>query len=615
VILQELYKLAQRKKLLEDTAFTDRSVHFVVRIDREGKFVSLEPTLDERNNGLRTLAPKPPVRSSGVAPAFLVDNAQYTLRFAKDGKEKNAAERAAEFDALVAEAADATNDEGLRVLQRFLGRRDEFREAIQSAAPTVPGKKGAPPKSWDWNADPVIAFALAGEVDRIDERDEVAAWWRARVAAQAMSGTQTARCLVTGEIGPQFLEPHSKLKGVPEGQTIGTALISYNADAFKTFGLADTDPISHAGAEGYVRALNWLLEREGDRRFRQGVLLDPGTVVLFWTREENQVVDALSLLGASFFEQPAAETGGAKRGRKVASTPDELRKTIEGPWKGIPQESTDPTAFFALTLSGNAARAVVRDWMTSTAGEIKAHLARWFEDLAIAGGEGLPRPLRVVMEALQAFPDATENKGDLPPDLATRLFRCALTGAPLPRTVLARAVQRFRHVDAEGRWRRLIYRAAVIRCALNRDRRVRGEKEITVALDPDNHDVGYVLGRLFSLLEQMQLRASGRGNDLNASIRDRFFGAASSTPGVVFPRLLALSVHHASKLAKDGDNWLERQKGEVLALLPAARFPATLDLDGQGLFALGYYHQQQSRFRPKGAAEGSGKALTEGENP
>lgn len=622
MILQELYRLAQRKQLLEDTAFVERPVHFILRIDGEGEFRALESMLDARGKAQKMLVPVAPGRTVASAPAFLVDNAQYTLRLAKNGKEQNALERAKDFDALVADAAEATQDPGLRALQRFLEKRDAFRDAILRAAPATPGKKGAADTPWVWNADEVIAFGLAGEVERIDERDAVAAWWRARCAGRAAQSTRMARCLVTGEMAPQHLEPHPKLKGVPEGQSTGTALISYNCNAFETFGRTDTDPVSHAGAEGYTRALNWLLEREGEQRFRQGVLLDPGTVVVFWTREDNAVVTSLTAFGSGLFDFDEPEATEATEATGVAAapakkkarkhvTPDTMRRTVEGPWRGIPQESTDPTDFFAMTLSGNAARVVVRDWMTATAGEIKGRLGQWFADLAVTGSEDLPMPLRAVLQALQTLPDASDNKGDLPPDLATRLFRCALTGAPLPRTVLVRAVQRFRYVDPAGRGRRMVYRAAVVRCALNRDRRVRGEREIAVSLDKTNVEVPYLLGRLFALLEHQQLRASGRGNDLNASIRDRYFGAASATPALVFPRLLSLSVHHASKLAREGDTWLERDKSEVMGLLPARPFPATLGLDAQGLFAIGYYHQRQERFVKRGEAASQGETAQE----
>ncbi len=611
MILQELFALAQREKLLEDTAFQERPIHFVVRIDAEGNYVGLDSWLDDRLKPRKVLAPKAAERTVASRPSFLVDNAQYTLRMAKDGKAKNAQERAADFDALIVEAAEATRDAGLTAVRRFLERRDEFMDRIRADAPTRTGKKGEATKPWDWNADEVIAFALRGDVERVDERPGVEAWWRSRRAASQAPKGELARCLVTGELLVPTTDAHSKIKGVPEGNTSGTALISCNAPAFETHGREDTAPISHAGADAYVRAINWLLEREGERCFRQGVLLDGGSVVVFWTREKNSVIDALLDLGGLFGgpdADPAEEVPTAKKRKVTTTTAEDARRTLESPWRGLEHESTDPTALFALTLSANAARVVVRDWLTSTAGEIKDHLRAWFIDLSIVGRDVRPLPLRQLLMALQARPDA-KDKLELPPDLALRLFRCAVQGTALPRTIVARAVQRFRIVDDPRRPSLLQYRAALLKAAFNRQNRATpGWKEITVALDETNTEPGYVLGRLFALLEQLQLKASGRGNDLNATVRDRYFGAASSTPAVVFPRLLALSVHHASKVAKEGDTWVEREKGAVMNLLGAHRFPRTLDLDQQGLFAIGYYHQREARFRPRGGGkDGGGK--------
>lgn len=594
MILQELHALALREKLLDDTAFSDRPVTFVVRIDRDGSYRGLEPNLDERGKSRKLLCPREPVRTVGVKSAFLVDNTQYTLRLPKvaDGddeariakKVRDADERAKDFDALVAEAARDSGDEQLAALQKFLARRAEFAAAIKADAPTRKGKKGQPETSWAWTGDEVLAFAYEDDLGRIDEREAIKAWWRARTATAGEGSGPAERCLVTGALTPSSRTPHPKVKNVPDGQSTGTSLISCNADAFKTLGQDDTDPISAEGAEAYVRALNWLLEREGERRFRQGVLLDPGSVVVFWTREPNTVVDALLDVGGGWAESPS---------------PDEARRMLEAPWRGVEQQSTDATAFFALTLGGNSARVVVRDWFTATAEEVKHNLRGWFDDLRIDGDDDRPVPLRRLLEALQSRPNASKDKGDAPPDLSTRMFRAALHGTPLPAMVLAMAVQRFRVVDKQFARERLAARAALLRCALNRkNRSVEGWKEISMALDPTCTKPGYVLGRLFALLEQMQLAASGQ-RDVNATVRDRYFGAASSTPGAVFPVLLRLSAHHGSKLARDGNTWLERQKSEVMDLLPAERFPPTLDLDAQGLFALGYYHQRQERFRKR----------------
>lgn len=117
-----------------------------------------------------------------------------------------------------------------------------------------------------------------------------------------------------------------------------------------------------------------------------------------------------------------------------------------------------------------------------------------------------------------------------------------------------------------------------------------------MSLDETSSAVPYLLGRLFAAMEKLQSDALG---DLNASLRDRYFGAASSTPALVFPRLLRVSAHHASKAEGERRGWAERVKAQIVERLPAKPFPRTLTLEDQGLFAIGYYHQRQAFYTPR----------------
>jgi CRISPR-associated protein Csd1 len=120
------------------------------------------------------------------------------------------------------------------------------------------------------------------------------------------------------------------------------------------------------------------------------------------------------------------------------------------------------------------------------------------------------------------------------------------------------------------------------------------EMEVPVSLDPKNDDPGYLLGRLFAVLEKTQTLAQGR---VNASIKDRYYGAASATPRTVFPLLLRLNVHHQGKAegkSKGLAGYFGQQLSEIMNKLPT-EFPATLNLRRQGTFALGYFHQMNWR--------------------
>ena len=119
-------------------------------------------------------------------------------------------------------------------------------------------------------------------------------------------------------------------------------------------------------------------------------------------------------------------------------------------------------------------------------------------------------------------------------------------------------------------------------------------------LDEESKAPAYRLGRLFAVLEKIQEDAIGA----STTIRDRYYGAASATPIVVFPQLMRKLPHHLSKL--DASTYFEKIIQQICdGLQPPTPFPSVLTLEQQGLFAVGYYHQRQSLFtkREKPAPE------------
>jgi CRISPR-associated protein Csd1 len=202
----------------------------------------------------------------------------------------------------------------------------------------------------------------------------------------------------------------------------------------------------------------------------------------------------------------------------------------------------------------------------------------------------VPR-LLVMSTALQ------EKFDNIPPLLAGEVMRAVLGGTPYPRTLLAAAIMRLRAGDdpASG------WHACVIRACLAREHRLHRNKESTpVSLDRDNVNPAYQLGRMFAALETAQRMALGR---VNATIRDRYFGAASATPAGVFPLLFRGAQNHLGKLRKGGKgNWLEREIEEICAHLPS-ELPRSLRLDQQGRFAIGYYHQRRAQYAGRPAED------------
>lgn len=570
MILQALYDLAQRERLVEDPDFELVLVDFVLRVREDGSLAALVSLQDEKGKGQAMRVPRLPKRANGIVPGFLVDNAKYVLGLSKSASERDAQCHSA-FRQHIRTAALADPDEGLLATNRFYERFEENTAQLFKFRPRE-----------EWSGDERLAFARdVDDQGRVHDRPRVRAYWAGLRALEAEEG-EIGQCLVTGKTCvPARLHPN--IKGVPNTSSTGAALVSFNLSSFETHSLSQGSnaPVSREVAEGYVTALNWMLGATPDRRRRSGIGVGSDSVMLVWTREQAPDFDFL----LSLLDGPSSK---------------EVMEAAVSPWKGLEPGDFDDTAFYALTLGGNVARVVLQDWFTSSLGEIKANLHRYFSDLALEAGESRPVPIRMLIDSLRPPGD----EGKVPPDLAVRLFVSALRGFPFPRQILALALRRLRlppsSKDITGN-RYLRERVALIKATLIRMPRsgTSPERRIPVSLDETNQEVPYLLGRLFAVLERLQAVAL---NDLNASIRDRYFGSASCNPIVVFPRLLRLSMHHASKAERKGF-WLEKLKGEIISALPTKAFPRVMTLEEQGLFAVGYYHQRETFFKASGSGE------------
>ena len=314
-----------------------------------------------------------------------------------------------------------------------------------------------------------------------------------------------------------------------------------------------------------------------------------------------QVGDASTVFWASKSTPGAVELERDFKSLDEGSAVRSLFKSVEsGAYRDeTDSENADPARFYVLGLAPNAARIAIRFFVVATVEEMAERICQHFEDTQIQKQfpnepDYLPFFRLLVSTAVKG-----ESKKILP-NLAGDMMRAILYGSPYPRTLLMAAVQRTR-AEQEVNYPR----ASLIKACLNRDLRIRkkrgdkiGEKEgkeLTVALDTGNESSGYLLGRLFATLEKIQGEAI---KGVKATIRDRFYGAASGTPSVVFPNLMRLTGHHLSKLENEGLRVnRERLLGEIIAGL--TDFPSHLPLEEQGRFAIGYYHQMRYFYTKK----------------
>lgn len=570
MMLKSLVDFAQREKLRDDPNYENKRVDFILRFDKEGRFLALHPTEGSSGRSVERKVPSFPKRTVGISPGFLFDNAKYVLGLGEEKERKGRNQETLKaFREQIDTLAKNTQDEGALAAQRFYARLSEALPHIFAVKPEN-----------EWTGSEWIALAYDGDdpEDILSDRPAIRDFWNQQRETQASEG-EPVRCLVTGKISVPA-RMHNSIKRVPEAQSSGASLVSFNAPAFVSQGLSQGEnaPVSRDAAEAYVAALNYLLEGTEQRRFRYGVPLGDNSVMLFWTQSTREMLDIMMEL---FLESPKTKLEGAV-------------KAAESPWKGLENERLlrDQSHLYAVTLAGNAARVVVRDWFESTVAQTADSLKRWFRELHIGKGDPQPIPIRLLLTSVES----PGGRG-LSPDLATRMFRAALTGGRLPWELLAASLRRLRLPPEKNfETAHLQRRCGLIKATLLRHGKFKHVlKEESVSLDESNHETSYLLGRLFAILERLQGEAQG---DINATIRDRYFGAASATPGIVFPRLIRLSMHHASKLDNNG-GWLEGQKSKIIGALPAQGFPSTLKLEEQGLFAIGYYHQRERFFEGK----------------
>ena len=571
--------------------FAMAKIGVVVELDPEGSVVAVAPM--KQTTGKKQVArpmsvPAPVKRTAGIKPNSFWDKTSYVLGVTA-GAGKRTAEEHAAFIEHHRDLIGESDDPGLRALLRFLEgwSPERFEEAGFS----------------EDIKDENVIFALEGE-----RRKGV--YIHDRPAAQALlkrgAEGEGALCLVTGERG-QVARLHPSIKGVWGGQTAGGAIVSFNLDAFESYGHAQGDnaPVSEAAAEAYVGALNRFLANGSGHRMQIG-----DASVAFWAeaptdltdREERQNVERLAekTFAAMLSEEDKRdqEAEDAAEAKRVGDALNRIRHAKADRSGGpIVPDISDETRFYVLGLSPNAARISVRFWLDTSFGALAESYRRFVSDMAIEppdrrGAGSLYWHLRET---------AVLGKSDnVAPNLAGEWARAILAGTPYPLTLLNTVLMRIR-ADGEVNGRR----ASILKAVLIRNFGFT-EREAPVGLDRDNRRKGYLLGRLFAVYEQAQSAALGRS--VNSTIKDKFYGSASAQPRKVFPILDSGSANHLSKLGKvrPGQRTnLEKEIAEIMEKMAPGEtpaddpFPATLPAAEQALFGLGYYHQRSAFFARK----------------
>ena len=439
-----------------------------------------------------------------------------------------------------------------------------------------------------------IAFLVGGK--RLNEeeaiQDEIISHYE--VVMKEIRNSRFDKCSVCGSDSYPIVDlPHGMVKRVPDGQTSGCALVSYNDRAYESYGLKGNENSSICShcAQAYVASLNWLLSNGSNVKndkgkevyaYRNRRNISEDTAVVFWLRDalETSELDLLDEPDEGKIRQMfrAIESGRASTTRNLAT--DE---------------------FYAITLSGSAARIAVRDWIETSVENLHADISHWFLDIEIGRYDVDEKKIIRRFPRFWELVRAVKGKGGkdaLHGRIGSALWKCAVLGASTPLWVLSATLSRIRAEQGNATAERI----ALLKLILNRNQK--GGLKFMAELDVSNRDTAYTCGRIFAVLESIQYHASG-GN-LNAGVRERFFSFASAMPATAFGRLMKLTQHHISKISGEKPGLavnLDKKLQELISRIEGSRFPAVFSLEEQASFAIGYYHQRQNDFNNKSDKE------------
>ncbi|GFN33932.1 type I-C CRISPR-associated protein Cas8c/Csd1 [Paenibacillus xylaniclasticus] len=570
--LKEYYDRKAANGEIATDGWIEGGIDFLLELDQEGRLCDISDLREGEGKKKKSKAFRLPNignqalkhSNSGKDANLLWDNAKFVFGLGSKGD--------LHLQSMI-EAIDewlgATDDAGVKAVRTFLQHgladRNHFMLALGHPEYGELLRAGSVKVSFNVKETPYPIVFQSPSVASALEREE-----------SGEDESVLATCLITGETDVAIAVTHPVVKGVKGAQSSGGSIVSFNGEVFTSYGKKQSlnAPVSKKAAAEYTKALNMLLES------KQRIIVGDMTLV-FWSEKET----AFESEFAALFEEPPKDN------------PDEGVEKIKALFHSIHSgayvEDSSRTRFYIAGLSPNIARVSIRLWQTGTVSEFAARIRQYFEDFSIVKPANEPEYYslwRILVNI--AVLDKSEN---IPPNLAGEFMRAILEGTPYPTTLLQAVLRRIRS-DTENRVKPV--RAALIKAYLNRYLRYypnQSYKEVGQALDTNQTSIGYHLGSLFAVLEKIQEEANP---GINATIRERYYGGACTTPVTVFPNLLRLKNHHLAKLDHTGRViYFEKLLAEVMGNVN--KFPAHLNLQEQGMFAVGYYHQRQDLFKSR----------------
>ena len=565
MILKVLYDYYRRCEDLPAFGMEQKEIGFIIVIDRNGNFLRFEDRRIDRDSAQQFLVKKGVNRTSSLIANYLYDKSKYVFGYSDKGDIKSVRKCFDVFKAKVTEIHEKfpDNDAVNAVYSFYKQEPSSIIESMQHDPLWADLIKNLDKKY------SIFSFLLEGDTDIVACKKEI-------IVSESNGDTANEKiCLISGKRS-KIVEVTTAIKisdSKAKDKDIPAKLVSFQVKSgYDSYGKVKgyNAPISEEAEFSYTTALNHMLGRSSHNKFIVG-----NRTFLFWASSGNEASKESEKSLFALFDWTEKDDPNKRI--------EYVRRTFIAIYNGLLYSDNDDK-FYILGLAPNSARIAVIYWIEAPLREFARVINRHFEDMEIVDTRKDKKPYM----GLHSILGSVGKSSDVAPNLPDAVVKSIFQGLPYPASLFQTCIRRIRAEQSVN-----IVRAAIIKAYLNRLNNT-NNKKIEVMLDKENHNQGYLCGRLFAVLDKIQEDANGIH-----TIRERYMNSASATPAMVFATILNLSLHHLEKLSAGGRIKYEKLKQEIISKLNADGFPAHLSLQDQGRFFVGYYHQWQDFFTSK----------------
>lgn len=568
MILKSLYDYAQSQSdAIPPSGMERKEIEFVIVIDSEGKFKRFEHKRIDKKQCVSFLVAKGVKRTSAPKSNILWDNGKYVL----SKNDTNGKCNALFIDIIKEIATKHPEDVSIQALLKFYAQPESDREGKMMVDPIFSKVEDSPSANFSFRYEP--EDMLIAEKKYLFDH----------LISESSEGTESGRCLVTGVRGP--LVRTTTPTPLPDNSPMA-ALVAFQVNSgYDSYGKtqAYNSPISVESEETFSAVLKKFLGKGSRNKVRLG-----NRMILFWGSSANNINNEVEDGLMSILEIPD------KKAVNIDEKIEKVSKLFKSIFSGKIKTTLDDR-FHILGLAPNTGRIAVVLWMDSELKDFAGKMLSHFDNMEIVDNRHPDKrsPYIGVYSIVSAVTQGGKISDALP-NLVDETVKSVILGTPYPFPLYTGALNRIKAELSERS--PTLQRVAILKAYINRKYSNQNQhKQLTVMLDKNNTNPGYLCGRLTAVLEKIQSDAN-----TGDSIRTRYMGAASATPASVMPAMLNLSLHHSEKLSEGSRIYFEQLKQEIVDKLSAdGCFPAHLDLNDQGRFFVGYYHQRTDLYTKK----------------